>query len=185
MIIKKIINPLTNEYFRVKEIIHSNEFPWFYQPSKSGNVFDPDHGGNPDDLSFYSHKIVERPSRYTGTLVSKITSELFSEVQVMLNQIFQHNGMSPNVIYRINLNVTSPCSTKKSSYHVDLEVPHNVFIIYMSDFDGGETYVIEDGEEKVVLPEEDDILLFDGSLKHSFSPPSGNKRRIVMVVNFY
>jgi len=103
----------------------------------------------------------------------------------MLNQIFQHNGMSPNVIYRINLNVTSPCSTKKSSYHVDLEVPHNVFIIYMSDFDGGETYVIEDGEEKVVLPEEDDILLFDGSLKHSFSPPSGNKRRIVMVVNFY
>jgi hypothetical protein len=55
----------------------------------------------------------------------------------------------------------------------------------MSDFDGGETYVIEGGEEKAVFPEEDDILFLDGSLKHSFSPPSGNKRRIVMVVNFY
>ena len=128
---------------------------------------------------------MERPNRNTGTLVSKITSEIFSEVQVMLNQIFQRNSINPSVIYRINLNVSSSCSIKKSSYHTDLEIPHNVFIIYMSDFDGGETYVIEGGEEKVVSPEEDDVLFFDGSLKHSFSPPSGNKRRIVMVVNFY
>ena len=184
LVINNLTNPLTEDYKSLKSLIHGTEFKWYYMPSTWFGSADVDISGK-RDISFYSHKIMERPDRYARRPFSEITSDIFPLVNVVLGEIFDHNNIECHVMYRINLNATSASSVKRTPYHTDLEIPHKNLIVYMSDFVGGNTYIMKDGEEISFPPKEDGILLFDGSLEHCISPPEGNNRRIVMVVNFY
>ena len=184
--IKELKNPCTAEYLKLKKLFKGFNFPWFYNetttPGPKGRVYQG------EDYPFYSHTIMERPNKNPGfeKPYSKITSDYFDPVFLMLQQIFSYNKLDVEVIYRINLNVTFavPTEVQKSNYHVDLEFPHQNIIIYMNKFEGGELYIKDDTEEINVTPQEDDVILFDGDLQHCAAPPVGMERRIIMVVNF-
>ena len=187
MKIKELKNPCTPEYLELKKLFKGFNFPWFYNltttPGPQGRVY------RGEDYPFYSHTILERPNKSPGfdKPYSTITSEHFNPVFLMLQQIFSHNKLDVEVVYRINLNVTFAVpaeSFKKSNYHVDLDIPHQNLIIYISKFEGGELYIKDDTEEIEVIPQEDDVILFDGDLQHCAAPPVGIERRMIMVVNF-
>ena len=177
---KELKNPCTKEYLDFKKFIHSDSIAWYYYSSETFEDQDPE-----DDIPFYSHKIMERPSKYKGTPYAQITSKLFEPVYSLLSQIFEHNKLDVSVIYRINLNVnfSLPTKNKRAPYHVDLTIPHQNLLIYMSEFKGGELYIRDDTQEIKLTPQEDDIILFGGDLQHCAASPVGKERRIVMVAN--
>jgi hypothetical protein len=178
-VIKELKNPCTEEYLKLKKHFHGDVISWFYYSSSTTSV------ESEEDIPFYSHKIMERPSKHEGTPYTQITSEYFNPVYLLLKQIFECNQLDVSVIYRINLNATfSVPINKRSPYHIDLDIPHKNLLIYMSKFEGGELFIKDNDQEIKIPPKEDDVLLFDGSLEHCISAPKGADRRIVLVVNF-
>ena len=187
MNVKELKNPCTMEYVELKKLFQGFNFPWFYNltttPGPQGRVY------LGEDYPFYSHTIMERPNKNPGfeKPYSTITSDHFKPTFLILQQIFSHNKLDVEVVYRISLNVTfavPAISFKKSNYHTDLNIPHQNMIIYLSKFEGGELYIKDDTEEIEITPQEDDIISFDGDLQHCAAPPVGIERRMIMVVNF-
>lgn len=76
LVIRNLTNPLTAQYMSLKSLINGKDFQWYYMPSTWFGSADIDIvDGKPksplsdqvhDDISFYSHKIMERPDRYSG-----------------------------------------------------------------------------------------------------------------------
>jgi len=178
--IKKLENPCTNDYLDFKKYIHSDMMAWYYNGKTSETATE-------EDIPFYGHILMERPNKELGTPYSQVVSPHFDKANTILKQIFSHNKMDVWVIYRLNLNATFyiPTKIKKSIYHKDLEIPHQNLIIYMSKFDGGQLYIKNGSKEMEFLPQEDEIILFSGSLPHCIGLPQGKKRRIIMVANIY
>lgn len=190
--IEQLKNPLTKEYLEFKKYIYSNKLSWYYHPVSTGvsEALSPEPSyESEDDIPFYSHKIMERPSKENGMPYSRITSDIFPMAYKVLEQIFEDNDLDVSLIYRINLNATFavPTGIKKSVYHVDLNnIPHKNLIIYMSKLNGGgETYVKDGTKEMKFAPEENNIIMFDGELQHCSAPPHGKERRIIMVSNIW
>ena len=173
-------NPGTDEYYLLKQYIHSDAIAWYWTPS----TFSYDANGiacadDSKDIGYYGHQIMTRPNK--SRPYSTIDSSLFQDTYRVLDQIFKHNDIVVSIIYRINLNVTTHSKIKKTPYHIDLEIPHKNLIIYMSKFSNGWTYIKTDTEEIKSTPKEDGIITF-GATEHCQSPPKINERRIVMVV---
>ena len=177
--IKELKNPCTKEYLELKKYFQSDAIPWYYYSSST-------NFGDQEDIPFYSHQIMERPGTHEGALYTQITSEHFDPVYFILKQVIEYNKLDVSVIYRINFNATfsGPIKNKKSPYHIDMSIPHQNLLIYISKFEGGELYIRNDTEEVKFSPQEDDIILFDGELEHCAVAPTGTDRRIIMVVNF-
>ena len=184
-IISELENPGSYEYNQLKHKIHSDNIPWFWTPSTAS--FDVDGVAIADDskdMSYYGHQIMGRPDIPKNRPYTTIDSELFLETYKVLDQIFKCNDIAVSVIYRIHLNATTYSKVKRTPYHTDLELPHKNLLIYMSKFSNGWTYIKEGTEEIKSTPKEDSIIMFDGNLQHSQSPPKINERRIVLVVCF-
>jgi hypothetical protein len=165
-------NPLTDEYKELQDwIVNSIAMEWFYVPN---NVDGPNVPGK--FIPFYSHMIMQRPNRHNGKPYSEITSNLFENTYKVIQQIFDYNNTELNILYRININCVTANRVKQTPWHQDLEIPHKNFIIYLSEFTGGQTYLKKDTHE----PKVDDIVVFEG--EHCHAPPKKqNERRIVLV----
>jgi len=109
---------------------------------------------------------------------SPVCSELFEQTVWVMNEIATVNNVSFQPI-RMAFNCVVPGEVPMSIPHVDHYFPHDTFIIYLSEFTGGNTWLEGLGE---VEPEEDMILMFDGDVRHAGCRPTGsNERRVVFV----
>ena len=178
--IEKWDNPLTDEYKMLKNfVLNSPEMAWYYflGTIPFGSVY-----RKPNDLEFYSHKVMERPDTIDSSKhpYSEITSPLFKQSYEVMQQIFDYNNTPLKVIYRINFNCVHAQGVKQSPWHEDLEIPHKNFIIYLNEFTDGWTYLKNGKKIEKSEPKEDGIIIFEG--EHCHAPPKKEgERRIVLV----
>ena len=98
-----------------------------------------------------------------------------------MQQIFDYNNTPLKVIYRISFNCVHAQRVKQSTWHRDVEIPHKNFIIYLSKFTDGWTYLKNGEKIEKSEPIEDGIIIFEGGL-HCHAPPKKlEERRIVLV----
>ena len=179
--IEKWDNPLTDEYKELKNwVLENNEMAWYYysETLPFESVY-----RKPNDLAFYSHKVMERPDTVHSHKhpYSEITSNLFKKSYQVMQQIFDYNNTPLKVIYRINFNCVHAQRGKQSTWHRDIEIPHKNFIIYLSKFTDGWTYLKNSDKIEKSEPIEDGIIVFDDEL-HCHAPPKElEERRIVLV----
>ena len=116
---------------------------------------------------------------YSSLLLSLINSEYFKAVSSILLEILKFNNIEIELFYRINVNCVNPLPIfTTSDMHIDHDYPHHNMIVYLTN-SGGKTIV---GKEKYD-PNEDDVIIFDGSIHHCYESPL-NDRRIILVSTF-
>ena len=170
-------NPKTDTYLQLKEHILSEHFPWFHysetlEPGSDLNGY--------EDSPFLSHGFLIRPG-VDNNYYSRANSQDLGLLQEVFREICFVNGINPQVVYRMNANYTVPTEKNlPSPPHVDHDYPHKNMLIYLTPTNGGHTIV--NGEE--IIAEEDDVVIFDGSLKHCARPPLKG-RRVVLIVTYY
>tara|TARA_B100000131_G_scaffold18_1_gene23 strand:- start:293 stop:862 length:570 start_codon:yes stop_codon:yes gene_type:complete len=167
-------NPKTPHYGRFKEFILGREFEW-YRWDRTCPLMEDSVA---DDFPFLSHNFLKRPGG--NRMFSQVNSRQIPNMNHLFTEICKHNEIDPKVIYRMNANAVYPTERNlPSPPHVDHDFPHYNMIVYLTNPQGGWTIV--DGEEYET--EEDDILIFNGELKHCAKPPSKDVR-VVLVTTF-
>ena len=64
----------------------------------------------------------------------------------MLNAFTNKNKIKYKEIFRISVNMTMNIGVERSSTHKDHEFPHKQLLIYLNDFEGGETVILNDND---------------------------------------
>jgi hypothetical protein len=177
--ITKLYNPKTDSYKSVKELILSDQLPWFYESTSTH-----DSHSQYDNPPFYSHVFLLRPNwnGLSKKLYPEVKSGYTEIVHDMLVEICEENNLNLNCFYRINANAVHPTKTNKlTTPHYDHQFPHVNLLMYFTD-SGGETIVYdENNQQQMYNPKEDDIIVFSGL--HCHRPPK-EKRRVILVATF-
>ena len=170
--IKKLNNPMAQNYLEFKDHINSQDFPWYYNAISTPNLKQSGHENTP----FYGHTFIRRPEDDDCKYSRSYSSSVDWVANVLLT-ILNANSIKINTFLRINANCTHPQKQVVNSIpHQDHYYDHTNMIVYLTDA-GGETIV--EGEE--YDPKEDDVIIFQG--EHYMRTPKKN-RRIILVATF-
>ena len=176
-------NPKTDSYNSLKSLVHGPYFQWFYNeyfihqdsPSYNKLIDRGDDVSKYSETSFLSHDVLTRP--LDNRKYSYPGSNYVEPFYNVLVEIFNHNNIELNCLYRMNANMVFPQEGKQQTIpHTDHKFPHNNLIIYLTS-SGGQTVC----EGEVFDPKEDDIITFTG--EHYFMLPKKDKR-IVLVATY-
>lgn len=182
LMIKVLENPKTENYWRLKNLVLSGNFPWYFNPyTTEGAPEKNDHV----ILPFYSHSFLIRPDSLPDhKLYPMVFSQHLDLATKVLSEICIYNKISIFSFMRINANCVNPTTVPlKTISHYDHRFKHKNLLLYLTDV-GGDTVV--EGERH--SPNEDDAVVFEG--KHYFEAPvirtqvPMNERRIVIVATF-
>jgi hypothetical protein len=177
-IIKELYNPLTPKYNELKKIILSPDFKWqnlglIIHPSSSYHPLDVN---DPEVNSFdlFVHPFLHRPIQ--SCMYSEKACEHLDLVSRVITEILYTNKIYSAVYYRIAVNLVLD-TEGRSPRHVDHQFPHKNLIVYLNDFDDGETIVYdENGVEHKSSPKEDLPIVFDGDYHHCHRASKKGKR---------
>ena len=159
--IEQLVNPKTENYNNLKNIIFHSDFVWHYADSNTG-------------MPYYSHVFLQRPDNS----YSQIRSEHLNRVAFVVDEILKHNNIKYQFFLRSNANcVHSDKGVQLSEPHVDHDFPHINIIVYLTNT-GGKTYC----EDEFHDPKEDAVILMTG--KHWMERPKTG-RRIILVNTLY
>lgn len=168
--IYKLKNPKTENYLNLKNFILSNEFPWFYQKTTRSQI-------NVSDTPVLSNAFLGRASDYPLKF-SNFSGYCEFATSVII-EILNFNNIDIYLFYRIAANLVMPRPSQVvTAWHIDHDHPHTNMLMYLTNA-GGKTFV---GDEEH-LPEEDDIIIFDGMVEHCHETPK-NDARVVLVSTF-
>ena len=185
--IEVLKNPLTSNYYKLKEIILSDNFHWENIISTMDVVSNTEgHIHMPVDI----HTFIPRPettqeynntstlSRKNGDAERESKSEYVDLCVTVMNEILDYSNLFGTYIFhRAAANRTyADEGIQLSEPHIDHNFPHNNLLVYLTD-SGGETFV--EGEK--FDPKEDDVIVFEGI--HYMKRPIKDKR-IVLVATF-
>ncbi len=179
--IEKLLNPKTENYKDLKNIILTEKIAWYYHNKTTLS--------KDQDIDFFSHALLSRPQHENNGIqvpaVSSPNSVYFEKCYFILKEILDFNNINFDVVYRMNLNLTLHNTLKESLPHTDLNLPHKVLIIYLNQFKNGKTIVLDKNNKKFYSnPKEDGVIIFDGKLLHYHETPELHEKRLVMVANF-
>ena len=145
--ITKLKNPITEDYKNLKKLIFGNNFPWYYL-DKTVSTTDK------KDMGFFAHCLLGRPTHEVdGKKVPAIpesSSSYFHQCYFILKEILDFNNINFEVMYRMNINMTPHSSIESSVPHTDLNLPHKVVIVYLSEFSKGRTIVLGKDKESFI-----------------------------------
>ena len=163
-LIRQLTNQKTDNYRDLKNIILSQNFPWFYADSLTG-------------MDYFSHIFLERPE--SGEVpYQQVVSEHLNRVSFVVDEILKHNNIEYKFFIRSNANCVTPDNdVQLSEPHVDHDFPHINVLIYLTN-SGGKTYC----EDEFHDPKEDDVILMTG--EHWGERPKVG-RRIILVNTLY
>ena len=176
MTIKKLTNPLTENYKQFKNQVNHEEFPWHWiersvqrSPKTDGHL---NHG-------YYTSIFLRRPE--AGKLLFPTESappEYVISIQSVMEEILLANNIKPAVFYRMSVNCEHPHESNLPNMpHTDHQFPHENLLIYLNDSKGGYTMV----ENEKYYGKEDDVILFNG-FHCNAHPKTG--RRLVSIATF-
>lgn len=168
--IYKLKNPKTENYLRFKNFILSNNLPLYYQKN-TGNAI------TGLDTPVFTHGFLHRAS--DKELKFSHFSNYCQTAASTILEILSFNQIDIHLFYRIAANLVMPKPSKiRTCWHTDHDHPHTNMLVYLTN-SGGKTFV---GSEEH-LPEEDDVVIFDGMIEHCHETPE-NDRRVVLVSTF-
>ena len=154
--IHQLVNPKTENYTNLKNIILHPTFTWTYAKSTG--------------MPFYSHEFLARPEGG----YSNVSSNHLNHVCFVVNEILGHNNIEYKFFLRSNANCVHPDNdVQLSEPHVDHDFPHINVILYLTNA-GGKTYC----EDEFHDPKEDDVILLTG--KHWMERPKVGRRVIIV-----
>jgi len=157
----------------IDNIVLTDKFPFYYNSSAITG----------DTLGFLVHNVLLRPEiRKDGE--NGINSEAFDLFEDMLNAFTSKNGLEYKEIFRISVNMTMNIGVEKSHTHKDHDFPHKQLLIYLNDFKGGETVILNDDDTifKKTKPKKFLGVCFDDKKHYGVLPKVG--RRLVAVYTF-
>lgn len=170
---KKLINPKTENYFKLKEFILSGEFPWHINES----VVEEPSEGNQNSVNWsYSHCILNRPEHNHYHSSNTLNAEQFVNT---ISEIFDYNNIPNYMFLRMAVNATHPVlsGNRIGYYHSDHDFKHENFILYLTPTDGA-TMI----EGVPYTPtEEDECITFSGSHATQFATYG---RRVILVATY-
>ena len=73
-----------------------------------------------------------------------------------------------------------------SGIHIDHIFPHKVFIMYLTEFDSGETILYNDDDEEIAVSKscKFNAAVFDGLTRHAQRFCKKGQRRVIFLVTF-
>lgn len=205
-IIKTLVNPKTENYYKLKEYVLGNEIEWKWYDHSIPDVYAhvdrlseceilPDQLNNYLNSGFYSYGVITRMSTYDkdnpdldddDPLLPIIASSAYRDfVNPFLCDLIRSNAGKDEsyirCILRCNFNAVHSDQQGFTIPHEDHDstvIPHKNMLVYFTD-SGGSTIV---GTEQH-SPAEDDIIVFNSSKLHYMQMPK-SKRRVIMVLTF-
>jgi hypothetical protein len=178
----------------IKNIVLSNNFPWYFQNSSSSDKF-----------QYFSHMLLPRIEYFNENAPEHFHFNFFKNI--LINSCTKVD-LKVKKILRACLNLTVDCFEKQyihSDPHIDNDIPHKVGIIYLNDCKGptyifdetydsfkckNNLYLIDDFLKnplkilKKIEPEKYKVLIFDGKHYHATGLCNKNERRVICIFNF-
>jgi hypothetical protein len=154
--------------------IMSDGFPWFYQYSTNMNP----------KFMYYGHVLLSRNSS-DPTLEGIVNSNFYDDCFSLFKDFCNTNKIEVSKVYRACLNSTFYIPEKMGEIHKDLPFDHKVFIMYLNEFDEGQTKLYDNNNIliKTIQPQKFKGVVFSDT-PHTNSFCSPFQRRVVMVFNF-
>ena len=164
---------LENSHKRfIDSVILTDKFPFYWNSSAVSN----------DDLGFLVHNVLIRPEdRIDGDGINSSAYDIFCE---MLNSFTKKHNINYEEVLRISVNLTMNIGVEKSKIHKDHDFPHKQLLVYLNDFEGGETVILNDDDSilKKIKPKKFLGVCFDDKKHYGVLPKVG--RRMVAVYTF-
>jgi hypothetical protein len=166
-VIKNIISKDIAE--QLENIIINPNFCWNWSNSSK-------HGRHPDGELSEDFQFIHNISK---------PSELYNYVEIILNKFQKITNKKIKDIKRVKLNLLPRQKLTdqglSESIHIDSSEPNTLTIIYYVTDSDGDTVLYEgDNIIKSVTPKRGSILYFPSNIKHRATPPTINKRRVVL-----
>ena len=174
--IKVLKNPITQTYIDFKELITRDNFLWGHAKENYAE------GSHP---AYFTHPFVLRPYANEIAPIPKIMCEYTNHAWNVVREILEYNDIHPNLIFRMNLNMTYAQDLKNqySPVHTDHVFPHENLLIYFTGHKEGEggQVIVGDGEgnDEEYYPEEDDAIIFPGNPHYMKIPKKGFRTALV------
>ena len=158
---------------KLEDLFLGYNFPWYFCKKSSG---DAPKVADFVDCPQLVHKFI---------FDDKISSNYIHEVMRLLNweNIIKVTG-APERIIRMKSNLLLKTQSTSNTPHIDYPDPHIVMLYYVNDSSGPTIFYIRKFEvKKEIIPKKGRILMFDGSIYHSSTPPITNDYRCVINFN--
>jgi len=158
---------------QLENFLLNDNFPWFFVEKSSGKS--QEIAGFNDTVQFEHHFIRD----------SQITSQAIHQVMYLMDwdNVVKETKVSSS-IFRMKSNLLLKTQSGPNTPHIDLSDPHTVLLYYVNDSSG--PTIFYDENLKVVnevSPKKGRMVVFDGSIYHSSSPPQINSHRCVINFN--
>jgi hypothetical protein len=157
------------------EVLH-HQFPWFWRPSSKYGV--REGGENSEDFQFI-HLIYrdDTPQSTTFDLAREVLIAFENATQLVIKDV---RKIKANLLPRQSLSDEG----LEDTIHVDVETGYKKYIsivYYISDSDGDTVLYNANNTERLrVTPKKGKAVYFPSDMKHRATPPSKEKRRIVL-----
>jgi hypothetical protein len=162
-----------SDAIKIENLLLSQDFPWFLIKKSSGES--KKIKGFTDTLQF-EHNFIRD---------SEIKSNLIHEIMTLLNweDIINKTNISP-FIFRMKSNLLLKTQSTPNTPHIDFNFPHTVLLYYVNDSSGSTIFYDNKLDViKKVVPKRGSVVVFDGSIYHSSTPPITNDYRCVINFN--
>lgn len=140
----------------IKDLLTSQAIPWYYSP----------HTSDLNDNFFYCHILYEK-----GNQSSSLMNDVLFPILGKLNYSYLIRA-------KINFYVKQPTQIK-TGMHVDYDFPHTVALFSLNTNNG---YTLFENGTKIKSIE-NQLVLFDGSLKHCSVNQTDTNQRINININ--
>jgi len=168
-------NSISNYHLdEISNVILKDNFPWYWNDYTTSYKYPS-----------FVHTLLKRPEDRNEAIKNSVYLDFFLEI---LNSFCKNHNLNCNIIYRaaINLCYFYP-NVEYQEPHIDHNFDHKVFLMYLNDFDNGDTYLFKKQQdiflkEKTIISKKNKIVCFNGNRYHSNGFPKPGQRRIVCVI---
>lgn len=158
---------------KIENFLLSQDFPWFFIKKSSGKT--KEIKGFSDTVQFEHHFIQD----------SKIHSNAIHPLMEMLdwNNVIKETQISPAIL-RMKGNLLLKTQSTPNTPHIDFTHTHTVLLYYVNNSSGPTIFYNKKLEIiNEINPQKGRIVVFDGNIYHSSTPPQTNDYRCVLNFN--
>jgi hypothetical protein len=171
MLVEKKVTLLKEEEALIEKIF-SNDFPYYYATTDE----------HYDCIQFF-HSLMNR--QFDPESNGIINSTRFDSFVKMFLRLCREENIGVSKIYRACINNTFYHPDKHGNIHTDHHYEHCNFLLYLNDFDRGDTYLFDEDNniKHTIKSEKYKMAIFDGDL-HAQGFCAPGQMRTVMVFTF-
>ena len=160
--------PLKQQKLIISKMITGGYFPWYY-------ITDVTYGNKSlpkQNRPACSHRFIhdKKDQSEMADFIASVFSSFFSKPNIISSRSLLQFPLNEKLI-----------NSKYDTPHIDLDVPHRVYLYYVINADGP-TFLFKNSKIiKKVSPKQGRLLIFDGSIRHAAEQP---KKGIRCIINF-